>query len=167
MPLTTQQRQALLVLRVGDVDPETGDPTTQTNGIVAANVALLWEAYADKAAVDPDLQELYARRDALEMVRGVLASQVDFSTENQSVKQSQRVQDYRDRSDAVTAEIQRLEAVAAAGGAGGGLPVVGQLTTSAPIGPPSALGPDANNVRYGGSPYRCPAPGPTTDDLIP
>lgn len=148
MPLTAEQAQRLIVLRIGDIDPETGDPTRSTYGVAAMGVALLWDAYADKALIASRLQELYVQRDAIEMVLGVLAVRSDITTDTQTLKRSQVWDHYQKKLDATVGELVKVQTLAL----GQRRPAVGQITTVEPVSPPGGLI-SANDPRYTGSPY--------------
>lgn len=155
MALTAEQAQQLIVLRVGDVDPETGDPTRSTYGVVAMGVALLWAAYADKALIAPRLQDLYVERDAIKMVLGVLANRYDLVSEGESLKRSQVWDHYQKMLDATVVELVKVQTFAL----GQRRPAVGQITTVEPISPPWPGGPNGNDGAYSGSPYSSGRPG--------
>jgi hypothetical protein len=162
MPVTAADVQRLIVLKVGDVDPATGDPPLAGGaGMIASNITTLWAARADKAYAAPRLQELYVQRDALELVIGILRHYVDITQGDPalSAKQSQRAVVAQQQRDAIQAEIEVVErrAIASTGGAGVAL---GPITTTAPVAPaddasrPLTLTPDPNDPVYGGTPYR-------------
>lgn len=143
MPATASQIQAFIVLEVGD-----------EAGVLADNLAAVWDSFADKAGAGPRLQELYAKRRCIDLVLGALRSQVDFTTDGQdlSFKAHQRIDTLNTMRKDVQTEIARVEQFAIAAGG----PAVGQITTVAPITPPLPQpGPylDANDQRYSGSPY--------------
>lgn len=163
MALSDLDTQLLLVQQVGDVDAASGDPvlpTTQgSTGIVMQNIGRLWAAYADKGGISQRLRALYVMRDAHDLAIGVLERLVDFSALDGTyrVSLSQRVKARQQQRADIVIEINKIERqlLAAAG------PVVGLLSTSAPISPPqpgerpqvSINGPDANSPIYTGSPY--------------
>lgn len=167
MPLSDTEAQLLIVRRIGDVDPETGDPVQPTStggtGIVLANITRLWAQHASKATLSTTLRDLYVQRDGLDLVIGVLERLVDMVAINGAVslRLSQRIAARQKQRDAVQSEIQRIEA-ALPTSAGTGALAVGPIATVAPISRPawgdlppnsSPYGPDANDPRYGGSPY--------------
>lgn len=145
MALSDAQLQTLLVLEVGDT----------ADGLLAQNVSLLWERYADKALVYPGLQAQYVKRSLIDLALGVARSQVDYDVHNQfAAKGSQEGVRLTQMRQEAQSEINRLERQARA------MPgaVVGQLTATAPQSAPSTAptypnGPEANDERYAGSPY--------------
>lgn len=164
MPLTDVQAQMLAVAQVGDVDPATGDPVAATaqgtTGIVMQNIGYLWEKYSTVAEYSSLLRDLYVRRDALDMVIGVLEVQVDIEQDNfqLELKLSQRVKARLEQRAAVQAEVERVEKkLTASLGT-----KIGDITKQVPIPPPDfttppdseLFRPDANAPVYvGGSPY--------------
>lgn len=158
MTLSDSDAQTLIVRKVGDIDPVTGDPldygTTPIAGVVGANIALLWSSHSDKAQITPRLRELYVERDAFDLVLGALGALVDYSLEGESVRLSQRVAGIAQRRYRTNVEIEALQKVALNRRA----PAVGPILTTAPVSPPTTLtinpyGPDANDPSYTGSPY--------------
>jgi hypothetical protein len=125
MALTVAQAQKLIILKVGDVNPETGEPTTLSDGIVAANIGLLWAAYEGLSSRS---RELCIRRDAIEMVIAVLAPRVDYTIKDESVKLHQLIDTYRGKYNAVTKEIE----IAGKSSYRRGLPATGLITKVEP-----------------------------------
>jgi hypothetical protein len=167
MPLSDTEAQLLLVRKIGDVDPDTGDPVQPTSvggtGIVLANITRLWSSHSSKANLSTTLRDLYVQRDGLDLVIGVLERLVDLVAINGAVnvRLSQRIQARQKQRDAVQSEIQRIEAALPSNSSAGRLSV-GPIAAVTPISrpswgdlPPNAspYGPDANDPRYGGSPY--------------
>ncbi len=158
MTLSDTDAQTLILRKVGDVDPVTGDPVAyglvSIAGVVGASMALLWASHADKAQITPRLRELYVERDSYDLILGCLSALVDYTLEGESVKLSQRVTLIQKRRDAVQVEIIALQAVAM----GRRTPAVGAILTTAPVSPPTSpemepFGPNANSPRFAGSPY--------------
>lgn len=157
MTLSDTDAQTLIIRKVGDVDPITGDPIeyglVSIAGVVGASMALLWDSHADKAQITPRLRELYVERDAYDLILGCLSALVDYSLEGESIHLSQRVATLVHRRTLVDADLLSLEKTAM----NRRTPVVGMMTTVEPISPPTSpplplpFGPDAN--LYGGSPY--------------
>jgi hypothetical protein len=145
MALTDAQLQTLLVLEVGDT----------ADSLLATNVALLWDRYADKALVYPGLQAQYVKRSLVDLALGVARSQVDYDVHNQfAAKGSQESGRLLQLRQEVQLDINRLEKLAVSRASA----VVGQMTATAPQSAPSTAptypnGPEANDERYAGSPY--------------
>jgi hypothetical protein len=158
MPVTAADVQRLIVLRVGDIDPSTGDPPVQGGaGLIASNMPILWSLRADKATIGPRLQELYVQRDALDLIVARLREQVDINTGDPvlGVKLSQKVLMAVEQRKATQDEIDRIERRVA----GGETARVGQLVTTAPVTPRDVLSrpwpiiPDPNSPEYSGEPF--------------
>jgi hypothetical protein len=157
-PFTTvAEAQQLIVRRVGDIDPATGDLidwSRAADGVIAQNMEALWNSHADKAFI-PRLREAYVERDAFSLVIAVLGQLVDQSVESVSIKLGDRVVHLMERRDKLQTEIDTLFAASSKQR----IPVAGPLLTTAPISAPdfrpvNPYGPDANDPSYGGSPYR-------------
>jgi hypothetical protein len=158
MPVTAADVQRLIVLRVGDIDPATGDPPVQGGaGLIASNMPILWANRGDKATVGPRLQELYVQRDALDLIVARLREQTDINTGDPvlGVKLSQKATMALEQRKATQEEIDRIER-RVAGGTGA---KVGQLVTTAPVTPQDVLNrpwpiiPDPNSPEYSGEPF--------------
>lgn len=137
--------QALIILEVGDeVTP------AWPSGVLAANIALMWASFTDKAQISARLQELYTKRRAIDSVLGIVRKQVTFNIANDhSRNQSDKAKTLLSMRKETQDEIVRLETQARANRPG----VAGQITTTAPISPPIVGGVDANDPRFQGSPY--------------
>lgn len=159
MTLSDTDAQTLIIRKVGDVNPVTGDPLEYGSvliaGVVGASMSLLWDSHADKAQITPRLRELYVERDSYDLIIGCLSALVDYTLEGETVRLSQRVATIQKRRDTTQTEILALQAVAL----NRRTPVIGAILTVEPISPPTSLpvpspfGPDANSGRYSGSPY--------------
>lgn len=158
MALSDADAQTLILRKVGDVDPVTGDPVeyglVSIAGVVGASMSLLWDSHADKAQIAPRLRELYVERDSYDLILGCLSALVDYTLEGETIKLSQRLATIQKRRDTVQAAIVVLQTTALNRRA----PAIGLITTVAPISPPTGpviepFGPDANSGRYSGSPY--------------
>jgi hypothetical protein len=101
-----------------------GDP----DGVLAAQVDAFWQAYSGVPGRSNFLVFLYTKRDAIQILMGSV----------------------RTRLADTNAEIARQEKIARASGGA----LSGVLTTTAPEAPPNVLGPDRNDSRYLGNPYR-------------
>jgi hypothetical protein len=163
VPITVADVQRNIVLRVGDIDPSTGDPPVSGGaGFVASNITLWWAANADAAVIAPRLQEYRTERDALESLIGTCLRQwVDITQGDPtlSVKLGARVQTAQVQLANVLAKITLIEQRAMAGTGA----KVGQLTQREPVSPEDAVAewwrqnpwfPDAGSPRYSGSPYQ-------------
>jgi hypothetical protein len=148
--LSTAQIKELILLEVGDLDASTGDPASP--GLLAGRIDMLWDRYAAKDLVAPGLRELYTKRACLRLVLAVLAPRrfdaADTSA-GPNIKANQIYQHYWDLYDCIKGEIGAVEQQAATGARDYR---AGRLTTAAPI--TAAYPPEANALRYGGTPYR-------------
>jgi hypothetical protein len=135
---TDAQIKAYIVTSVGDM-----------NGIVAANIDLIWDLTAPYAPYPP-LHELYATRAAIDLLAGQVWQLVDASVDDTRQNLSDMHAHLMDRREDLDAQIAAATPVAmAAAGMGANS---GQFVTVAPTVPPSGY-PDANSPRYSGSPY--------------
>lgn len=158
MTFTDTDAQTLILRKVGDVDPVTGDPVeygiVSIAGVVGASMSLLWSSHADKAQITPRLRELYVERDAYDLILGCLSALVDYTLEGETERLSQRVATIQKRQDAVQLQITALQTTARKRQ----VPAVGAITTVAPVSPPMGpvfypFGPDGNAPMYAGSVY--------------
>lgn len=161
MPVTAADVQRIITLRVGDLDPATGDPPVAGGaGMVASNISTLWAIRADKALIAPRLQELYVQRDALDLIIPILRHQVDIvqGDPSLSVRQAQRVAAAQQQRIATQEEITLLEERAQKARSG----AVGPISQREPISPQDAIEeawrtnpwfPDPSSQRYSGSPF--------------
>lgn len=161
--ITDLDLQLLLIQRVGDVDPDSGDPISPMrpngNGIVLQNSERLWNLYSAYIGVHPTLGQrlfsAYFMRAATELVIGVLESRVDFSAVgtamrvslNQRRARAERFVDtLSERIDHIECQLQALA-----------IPLSGVLAAQTPSPLTGVLAspwrPDANSQRYSGSPY--------------
>jgi hypothetical protein len=137
--ISDQNLKDLIVATVGDL-----------NGVVAANINTLWDKYARFGPVYPQLQALYAERDALRLLQGQVWQQVDKTVGPLRENLAERHRALSDRLKEMEAAIllAQRQAAAATGGA-----VAGQIATVEPVAPPFVGTPDATDPRYSGSPY--------------
>lgn len=148
-PVTSADMQTLVVLEVGDT----------TAGAIAANFALLWRMYLDKAQVFPRLHYLYVKRDAIRIALAAQRGDVDYALGGDiSLKAHQAIDTLNTMLADTVAEITLVEAKArAARSAGGAVGAITQTTiTTPPASPfpvPTSTVPDSNDSRYAGSPY--------------
>lgn len=157
MPLTVADIQRLITLRVGDIDPNTGDPPQPGGaGMVASNMATIWAAHADKAVV-PRLQELYVQRDALDLIIGILRHQVDVvqGDPQLSVRMNQRVSIAQVQREQTQRDIDLVEkrASMARGGAIGEIKTRQPVTVADAYRRPWPVWADPSDMRYTGSPF--------------
>lgn len=143
MALTAEQRQALLIARVGETP----------GNLLASNIAALWELYAPQAAVSATLRDLYVRRDLIEIALGDARSAVTFSDGDYSQSAGQNAQRLAEMLTKAQAEIDAELAKR-----GGGGVAIGAIAKTSPVMPPSAppvrpYGPDALDPPYVGDPY--------------
>lgn len=109
MPLELDAVQALIIREVGDVNPDTGDPTTAPTGVIAANMDDLWEKHAAWDQVRGGIRALYVRRDAIRLVLSVLATRVYDAADNidgLSMRANHIWQHYQQMYDDTVAEIK-------------------------------------------------------------
>lgn len=144
MALSAGQIQALLILEIGDT----------AGGVLAAQMATIWDSYADYASVSPRLQELYSKRRGIDLVLGSLReASVDYQTESGLLqKLHQKIDTLEAMRERAQDEIDAVEKRAL----GARTPAAGALTTTTPVTPPTGplTGPlDASWPNYSGSPY--------------
>lgn len=141
MAVTYDDVQDLLLLgEVGDED----------DGRVAANAASIWQRHAWRGQIHPDLQGLYAKRDAIDLRLEAHVLEVDIATGAEEQAKLDEVTAHLRASRLETqTEIARIEAMVRAVR----MPAVAAITATEPQTPPCG-GPDANWSRYRGSPYR-------------
>jgi hypothetical protein len=157
--LSDADAQTLILAKVGDIDPVTGDPLqgglNRDAGVVGAYIPLLWSSHADKTQVSPRLRELYVERDSYDLILGTLSALVDHTFAGETIHLSQRVGTIKARRFNTQLEINQLQKFAR----GRRAPAVGQILTVEPVSPPTSppaptpFGPDANSPAYAGSPY--------------
>jgi len=127
--LTPADAVRLIALQVRDVTgaDALADPTYAQ--ILAAQLPLVWDSYLALAAIHPDLQFLYTKRAAVELMLGQVRDQVDIATAaDQKATLNQLTIHLRAMYDAAQAEIARIEAIARASHA----PVMAQLAVTGP-----------------------------------
>ena len=140
MALTDQQYKDLII-------DETEDP----GGIISKNIDVYWEIESDRGKVSKKLQYLYTFRKALMTLLTRAHKKVDFNSSGDlQVRLQQMSDNLQELYDRTQSEIDELEKQIDSAGGG----AVGQLTQTAPVMPPSRSGPDANDRRYRGDPYR-------------
>jgi hypothetical protein len=137
-PPTDAQLKQLVVDTAGDV-----------NGIVAANIDLIWSIYAPYSPYPP-LQYLYSLRASLELLAGQVWQMVDAAVDDARESLSDKYRHLRDRIDQINEDI--VSATPGAMGVAGLSVASGVLVTTAPSSPPSGW-PDANDPRYIGWVY--------------
>jgi hypothetical protein len=133
--VTLSAAQTLIVAQVGDEVT-----TAWPGGVLATNIAAVWDGYADSPT---ELQKLYTRRDCIDLVLGVVRGQVDFQIANDhSRKQQQKAATLLSMRQACLDDIDR--AITTLGSAG----AVGAITKTAPVMPtPDQLDPSARRYR--------------------
>lgn len=154
MANTALSVQALIIAKIGDIDPVTLDPTTAGTGVLAIMVPLIWDYYADYAAWGPRIQALYTERDAIKAVIAKIRVKVDVNT-GQSIQlrlgqQTAALQAMLTEVNAELAEeLKRRSVPARAGG------VIVPITQTAPQMPPQRrpLVVDPNDPYLVGNPY--------------
>lgn len=137
MTLSDDQYKDLIVLQVGD----------NADGLLAANIDLLWEGNGDQA--DAATQALYTKRSAIDLMLGDVRQKVDF---RDPAGISANLSDLFDHLMRMRADVVAQIALAASSGNGAG--AVGTITKTAPVEPDiGQLDPSAR--RYRGDPL-CP-----------
>lgn len=165
--ITDLDLQLLLIQRVGDVDPDSGDPVSplrpNANGIVLQNSERLWNQYVAYRGLHPTLGtrlfDAYFMRAATELIIGVLESRVDFSAVGTAMRVSLNQRRARAERflDTLTDRIDHIECQLQAWA----LPAHGALTTITPTIPPLPAtssnpffwSPWGDDPRYAGSVY--------------
>jgi hypothetical protein len=170
MAITESDVKAQIILEVGDVDPQTGDPPTSgAIGVIAGRIDYLWARYAAWDQVAAGLRELYARQAAIRLVLGVLSPRRFDSSDSRaglSVRANQLWEHYSAMLTAVGQEIEQARASAAAsGGASSGSAYLsGRIAHRVPV--PVAWPPDPNAMKYGGTVRGAPEPDPVILDEV-
>jgi|SRR5215471_537090 len=137
-PPTDDELKQLIITTVGDV-----------NGIIAANIDLIWSFNGVYAAYPP-LQFLYSTRMALDMLAGQVWQQVDAAVDDAREALSDKYKALRSRINDLD---DQIAATTPAAMAATGLSVAaGLLATTAPSTPPY-WSRDANDPRYIGWVY--------------
>lgn len=151
MPITVGEVQQQIILEVGDVDPQTGDPPdTPENGIIAIRMNYLWDRYAAWDTVAPGLRELLCRQAAIRLVIGVLAPRRFDSSDTRggvSIRAHQLVESYQQMLEDTTASIKAMKDASRSSAAGGYRGA--RLVHTAPV--EVSHPPDPNALRYGGT----------------
>lgn len=149
MAITEAEVKQQIILEVGDVDPQTGDPPIPASaGVIAQRIDYLWDRFS---AWNPCLRELYCRQAAIRLALGVLAPRRFDSSDTRaglSIRAHQIVDSYVQMLEATTAEI---EVVKKSGGASAGVGAYRgrRLVHTTPVEATSLL--DPNALRYGGT----------------
>ena len=138
IPLTDAELRALIVTEVGDY-----------NGIVAANIDLIWRLYGSFAPFDP-LQYLLSKRHAVTMLAGqvwqMVNALVDDTREWLSDMHTHLMNMLKDLDAEIDAAFAQATVMMGAAVAGGTILAV------TPTVPPAGA-PDANSPVYLGNPY--------------
>lgn len=96
--------------KVQAIVDEVGDTP---DGLVSSYSLAIWDKYAGRALLDPQLQVLYTTRDLLKLKRRQYAEQVDFTAQGDvQMKLSQRTAYVKDRIAECQTEIERVEMLA-------------------------------------------------------
>jgi hypothetical protein len=147
--LDVATRKALIIAAVGDVNT-----VVYPTGILAENIDSIWDAYEYVEVTNTELHDLLVKRDCILLVIGAVRNYVDNRIAGDSEVKSHQVIDtlmsmLQDVKDAIKTTNNSIGAMAAT-----------LITTVAPESRPTWwAGPDANNPRYGGDPYRRPRRG--------
>ncbi len=122
---------------------EVGDP----NGTLTAVVTALWPIFADKARLDPRLQELYVKRAALDTRLAEQSASTDYTVNKEITESASQLFDHLQvmRGECQT-EIVRVESIAHHSRR----PQIGAMTKSAPTVPPYSGVIDSNDPRFQG-----------------
>ncbi len=151
MPTSITNLKNLILLRIGE--PLAGGP-------IAPVIDTLWSMYSDKALIAPRLQQLYVLVEAINIKIGLIADggYMPVGT-TQHVDLSDKVPVWAKQRDEAKLEIARVERLYSHVRP----PVIGTLTTTAPISPADdarTLGAlDANDRPYRGDAYLGKNPG--------
>jgi hypothetical protein len=155
MAVTEQDVKQQIILEVGDVHPQTGDPPAlPEDGIIATRIDYLWDRYAAWDQVGPGLRELHCRAAAIRLVLGVLSPRRFDHADSRaglSVRAHQLVESYQAMLETTLAAIEAGKADA---GIGGSLSPTGpyqsgRLVNRVPV--PAPGPPDPNARKYGGT----------------
>jgi len=142
MALDSYAYQSLIVTQVGDT----------SDALIASQIATLWDLNDDQSTLK--LQFLTTKRAAIEMLMGTVRQQVTFEIAGDHRRQqSDKLKNLQIMLATVNDEIDRY-AASGIGTDSDFAAATGDLTTTTPISPPSAAGPDANDRAYRGDPYR-------------
>jgi putative heme iron utilization protein len=119
----------LIALQVRDVTGADALADPEYAQVLETELPLVWNSYLPLAAIYPDLQFLYTKRAAVELVLGQVRDQVDIATAaDQKATLNQLTIHLRAMYDAAQTEIARIEAIAWASHA----PVMAQLAVTGP-----------------------------------
>jgi len=141
--VTIAQVQALIIAEVGDT------PT----GTLAAQMPVIWASYADKARVSPRLQELYAKRRAIDLVLGSLRGVVNTTIDGLSKQGHQQIDTLMALRKATQDDIADVEKKSR-GMRGAALQPLTNVAIETPPTGPRPFGPiDSNSPEIGGDPY--------------
>jgi hypothetical protein len=143
-----------ILTELGDIDPATGNaPLAGQDGIVGDQMDYLWERYAAKDLVAPELRELYVKAAAIELILGVLDPRLVDVQDNAAglaVKGSQVITAYERKLARVQDRIEKIERLAAA--RHGGNIKLAQMANTQPKRP--QYPPNPSDQRYGGTAFR-------------
>lgn len=143
-----------ILAELGDVDPATGNaPAAGQGGIVAGQMDYLWERYAAKDLVAPELRELYVKAGCIELILGVLDPRLVDVQDNAAglgIKGSQVIASYERKLARIQAAIAKIERLASARNAGA--IQIAQMRNRQPLLPQYPPNPSAQ--RYGGTAFR-------------
>lgn len=142
--ITVAQVQALIIAEVGDT------PT----GTLAAQMPVIWASYADKAQVSPRVQELYAKRRAIDLVIGSLRLVVNTTIDGLSKQGHQQIDTLMAMRKTTEDDIVAIEK-RSRGMRGAALQPLTNVAIETPPTGPRPFGPiDGNDPAYGGDVYR-------------
>jgi hypothetical protein len=122
------------------------------NGVVSANIDLIWQRNAPYAPYPP-LQEMYTQRESLTLLAGQVWQLVDASVDDTRQNLTDLSANLKQRLADLDRQIAAQTAMTMA--ALGLTTATGPLVTVVPVPPPPGY-PDANSPRYSGSPYAPP-----------
>lgn len=143
--LTADDFQRLILLEVG-AGLDGNDPVeAKILDKITPNIALLWVAWSDKAAIFPRLQYLYCKKQCLDIIEGQLRDLVTTTVGGYNSNQQQKLANLQAIHKRVEDEIKDLEMKAQASRPA----IVASLTQTSPRMPdPSQV--DPNNPVYRG-----------------
>lgn len=136
--LTDAEQQTLILALVGDDD----------QGTVAAVLPILWKQTA--GATSDDQRRLQTQLLAVDVLLARVRGRVSFRTaDGTQVTEAQLTENLQTMRRNVLDDLARLQQVESG-------PVIGDLSTTAPVEPPDGSFVDANDRAYRGDPYRPP-----------
>ena len=116
------------------------------SGIVTGNLPIIWGMFDDKSAIDVRLQYLYAKRKAIDYLKGAVRGKVRRHIDNTDVDYNALMTNLKDMQADVDQEIIAFEQSGAFN-----YPASVQMTTTAPIQPGDVIYLPNPNLPYDGN----------------